>query len=163
MPHKVAYATKIVAPWFPFDDKTSITGPYVPWDGWQHCTVIIIPDDQTTNFDISFDQATDTAGTGTKTLPFTDIIHTATDGETFTEAAVTSNSYTTGASGASKIYIVEFDSADMDVQNGFDHIKVDLANCENTAIYACVMIFSDGRYQGFDAYQKPVSTFTPTT
>lgn len=151
--------TKLVA-MEPQAGNTTLTGSYVPFDRYQHVTCYVITDLSTTgtNFNISFDQAQDAAGTGAKTLGFDKAVYAALDGEGYTETTVNGNQHTTGAITAGRVYMVEFWASNLDADSGFDHIKLDLANCEAESNYAAFMIFDEAGYRGWDGNLKPVSS-----
>lgn len=68
---------------------------------------------------VTLAQATAVAGTATKALAFSWMwVNTAALIDTFTKTAVTSNTFNLDTAGLT--YIVELDSSDLDVSNGFD-------------------------------------------
>lgn len=79
-------------------------------------------------------QASDVAATGAKALAFTKM-YANTDcaaGDTLTETAVTSSTFTTGTTNAKQLlYVIEVDASDLDVANGFDCVRVDVASMAN--------------------------------
>lgn len=89
---------------------------------------------------LTIQQAQDNSGTGAKALNFTTIWRkqAATDLSSTTSWTETTqsatNTYTNGTSAEqSLIWWVEFDAADLDVDNGFDHIRATVADVGSNA------------------------------
>lgn len=112
---------------------SSSTPDYVSMKHYGHLTVIILCDNATTvtGSAITLKQATAVAGTSEKALAFTKMwANTDVDaGDTLTETAVTSNTFTTDATNNKNLqYIIELDASELDVANGFDCVRVGTGN-----------------------------------
>jgi hypothetical protein len=117
---------------------------YVSLKGYERATIIIAVDNATTvtGAAITLKQATAVAGTGEKALGFS-TMRTNLDcaaGDTLTDTAVTSNTFTTDTTDAKNLmYVIEVKATDLDVANGFDCIRVDsllMANAVGVVMYA---------------------------
>lgn len=103
---------------------------YVSLKNYSGITILLAVDNATTvtGGAITLKQATAVAGTGEKTLGFTKMyanLDTAA-GDTLTETAVASNTFTTDTTdNKNLLYVIEIDAADLDVANGFDCVRVD--------------------------------------
>lgn len=123
---------------------------YVSLKGYQRCTILIQVDNATTvtGAAITLKQATAVAGTSEKALGFT-TMWANTDcaaGDTLTETAVTSNTFTTDTTDAKNLmYVIEVAADDLDVANGFDCLRVDSLLMAN-AVGAVTYILHDARY-----------------
>lgn len=89
---------------------------------------------------LTIQQAQDNGGTGSKALNFTEILtkQAATDlsstGQWTRVTQSASNTYTdTDAAEQSLIWVVEFEAADLDVDNGFDHLRATVADIGSNA------------------------------
>lgn len=116
---------------------------YVSLKGYERCTIVLNVDNATTvtGGAITLKQATAVAGTGEKALAF-DTVWKNVDcaaGDTLTETAVTSNTFTTDTADAkNQLYVMEINASDLDVANGFDCIRLDsllMANAVGTVLY----------------------------
>lgn len=116
----------------PVDSQTGAnTGDYVSMKGYDRCTVLVIKDAGVAGDDpvITLTQAQDVSGTGVKDLDFTRIdekVGAQTGVGTFTKVTqAAGNTYTNAASAeAQAIFAIEFKGEDLDVNNGFDCLKV---------------------------------------
>jgi len=68
---------------------------------------------------------------------------------TLTETTVTSDTYTVG-SDPNNLYVIEIDAAELDVNNGFDCVRFNLASGAGTTLLAATYILSGARYSGND-------------
>lgn len=116
---------------------------YVSMKGYERCTILIQVDNATTvtGAAITLKQATAVAGTSEKALAFS-AMFANTDcaaGDTLTETAVTSNTFTTDTTDAKNLmYVIEVKASDLDVTNGFDCLRVDsllMANAVGAVTY----------------------------
>jgi hypothetical protein len=86
---------------------------------------------------VTLTQASDAAGTGDKALAFTR--HFTVSGDTVTEVAVTSNTFNL-ADAANQMVIIEVDASDLDVNNNFSYVKLNIAspgaNADFLAVFA---------------------------
>lgn len=131
---------------------SSSTPDYVSMKHYQHITVHILVDNATTvtGSAITLKQATAVAGTSEKALAFTKMwANIDIDaGDTLTETAVASNTFTTDATDAKNLhYIIEVDAADLDIANGFDCIRAGTANA-TAAVVAVYYQLSEPSYAG---------------
>lgn len=116
--------------------------------------VIAIADGTTvTGSTITLKQATAIAGTSEKALAFTRMLANVdyAASKTMVETAVTSNTFTTQTTNSKdSLYIIEVDSEDLDVANGFDCIRVDGTGHAATASRGCVVLYNlyGARYSG---------------
>jgi len=101
---------------------------------------------------LTINQASDNAGTGSKGLNFTVIyskVGTLTgtaDWTVNTQAAA--NTYTDAASAESQaFFLIEFKAEELDVDNGFDHVQLTIADVGSNAQLGCAMYMGwGGRY-----------------
>lgn len=116
---------------------------YVSLKGYAGCLVKIFVDNATTvtGGAITLKQATAVAGTSEKALAF-DTMWANTDvaaGDTLTETAVTSNTFTTSTTDNKNLmYVIDVKADDLDVANGFDCLRVDsllMANAVGVVVY----------------------------
>ncbi len=116
---------------------------YVSLKGYAGCLVKIFVDNATivTGGAITLKQATAVAGTGEKALAFASMwANTDTAaGDTLTETAVTSNTFTTATTDNKNLmYVIDVKADDLDVANGFDCLRVDsllMANAVGVVVY----------------------------
>lgn len=131
---------------------------YVSMKGYNALTILMVVDNATTvtGCAVTLKQATAVAGTGEKALSFdkmwaltdTSVASSVITGETLTETAVTSNTFTTGTTdNKNMIYCMEIKASDLDVANGFDCVRLDGLLQANSV--SCVIgILTDPRYDG---------------
>ena len=130
--------------------STAGDGDYISMKGFGHLTVMInvLNGTTVTGGAVTFLQATDVAATGAKALSF-DTMYANADcaaSDALTETAVTAGTFTTSTTNSKQLmYVVEFDAEDLDVDNGFDCLRVDVASMAN-AVGAVTYILSDSRY-----------------
>lgn len=109
---------------------------YVSLKGFERCTIVIAVDNATTvtGGAVTLKQATAVAGTSEKALGFT-AVWANTDvsaGDTLTETAVSNNTFTTDTTdNKNLLYVIEVDAADLDINNGFDCLRVDVLSMAN--------------------------------
>lgn len=96
---------------------------------------------------VTLDQATAVAGTGSKTLGLTKYwSKTGLTGTTYSETAVTSDTFNLTAT-ANTITVIEIDAEQLDVDNDFDCVQLDIASPGSNADLICVAaILSQPRY-----------------
>ena len=113
--------------------STAGDAAYVSMKNYRRCTIILDVTNATTvtGGDITLVQAQAVAGTNAKALAFTRMLAN-TDvgaGQTMTETTVSNNTFTTNSTNSKRLrYIMEVDSGQLDVANGFDCIRLDSAN-----------------------------------
>lgn len=127
---------KIVSGFGPAGASTS-TSDFVSLKGYDRCCVIIstLNGSTVTGSAVTLNQAQDVANTGGKAMGFSyqyANVDTSVN-DTYTETAVTSNTFTTNTTNSkSLINIIEVKATDLDVANGFDCFAVKLATSANT-------------------------------
>lgn len=109
---------------------------YVSLKGYSGATIVIMVDNATTvtGGAVTLKQATAVAGTSEKALVFADYLANTDVGaaDTLVVTAATSNTFTTDATNdKNQLFVIEVDAADLDVANGFDCIRVDVASMAN--------------------------------
>ncbi len=138
---------KIVQGLAPINPSTS-TPDYVCMKNYHHLTVVIAIDNGTaTGGAITLKQATAVAGTGEKALGFTKMFQNIDTGaaDALAETAVTSDTFTpSSVNDKNLVYVIEIPAASLDVDGGFDCIRVGTADA--TAAVTSVMYYLDGRY-----------------
>lgn len=123
---------QIVAAIIPVDSQTGAnTGDYVSLKNYERCTIIVYKAAGTAGDDpvITVTQAQDVSGTGVKALNFTRVdakVGAQTGvGQFTTVTQASGNTYTDAVSAeAQGIFAIEFKAEDLDVNNGFDCLKV---------------------------------------
>lgn len=129
---------------------TAGDGDYVSLENFNHITFVITVDNgaTVTGGVVTLKQATAVAGTGEKELAFATMFAN-TDvgaGDTLTETTVTSNTFTTSTTDNKNLmYVIEVDAEDLDVDGGFDCVRIDVASMAN-AVGSVVYILSEPRY-----------------
>jgi len=94
---------------------------------------------------VTLKQATAVAGTSAKALSFAKQFNDVTTSGTLVETAVSSDTFTIGT--ANKVYVIEIDAEQLDVNNGFDCVAVDIASPgANADFYGVTYILSGARY-----------------
>jgi len=124
---------------------TAGDGDYVSMKGYDRLTIILSVLNATTvtGGEITLKQATDVTNSQSdeKALSFTSMFAN-TDvaaAEALTETAVTNNTFTTSTTNSkSLLYVIEVKATDLDINNGFDCVRIDsasMANAVGCAIY----------------------------
>jgi hypothetical protein len=131
---------------------SSSTPDYVSLKNYKHLTAIVLVKNATTvtGSAITLLQASAVAGTGEKALAFTKVwANTDTGaGDTLTETAVSSNTFTTNSTNSKNLmYVIEVDAQDLDIDNGFDCVRVGTGNA-TAATVTVLYILSQPRYSG---------------
>lgn len=115
---------------------TAGDGDYVSLKNYTNLAVVITVLNGTTvtGGAVTLKQATDVAGTSEKALSFSKMFantDTAAS-DTLTETAVTSDTFTTSTTNSKALkYVIEVDAVSLDVDNGFDCVRVDVASMAN--------------------------------
>lgn len=130
---------------------SSSTPRRVSLKDYNHLTVIITVRNATTvtGSAITLHQATTVAGAGEKALAFASVWQnldtTATDD--LTQTAVVSNTFTTLATNSAQAkYVLEVDASDLDINNGFDVVRVGTGNA-TAATLSVEYLLSGPRYK----------------
>lgn len=128
---------------------------YVSMKNFRKIQIVISIADGTTvtGSTITLKQATTVAAGSEKPLAFTRMLANVDYGasKTMVETAVTANTFTTQTvNSKDSLYIIEVDSSDLDVANGFDCIRVDGTGHAATASRGCVVMYNlfGARYTG---------------
>ena len=118
---------------------SSSTPDYVSLKNYERCMILIIQKNATTvtGSAITVKQATSVAGTSEKALSFSKAYQNVDTGtaDVLSEFAVSSNTFTTQAvDSKNAMYVIEIKAEDLDVNNGFDCIRVGTANATAATI-----------------------------
>jgi len=129
---------------------TAGDGDYVSLKNFDRMAIIIAVDNATTvtGGAVTLKQATLVDGTGEKALAFTKMWANTDTGasDTLVETAVTSNTFTTDTTDAKNLlYVIELNASDLDVTNGFDCVRIDVASMAN-AVGSVVYVLRSSRY-----------------
>ncbi len=128
---------------------------YVSMSQYDHLTVVVQADNATavTGSAITLLQATDNAGTNAKALGFAKVWENidagnSSTGDTLTETAVVSNTFTTDATNSKTgLYVIEVDANTLDLANGFGFVRAGTGNGTATTI-SVLYILGTARYGG---------------
>lgn len=120
--------------------------------GWARCTIIITAKNATTvtGSAITLKQATDIANANSdeKAVNFSTVLRNIDRGaaNVLSSTAVVSNTFTTDATNSKELeYQIELQASDLDIDNGFDCLRVGTADAVATTL-SIVMIFWGARY-----------------
>lgn len=131
---------------------SSSTPDYVSLKNFERLTVIIVADNATsvTGSAITLKQASVVAGSDEKALAF-DTMYANEDtaaGDTLTETAVTSDTFTTDdTDNKNLLYVIEVKAEDLDIANGFDCVRVGAGDAAASVI-GVVYILWGAKYAG---------------
>ena len=132
--------------------STAGDASYVSMKNYARCmiTLDVLNATTVTGGTITLKQATAVAGTGEKALAFTRMLAN-TDigaGQTLTETAVSSNTFTTDTTNSKRLrYVLDVKAEDLDAANGFDCIRLDSTGMAN-AIGLVSYVLYGARYTG---------------
>lgn len=129
---------------------TAGDGDYVSMKGFDRCTIIIAVDNGSTvtGGAVTLIQAKEVAGSTTKALGFTKMYANTDVGasDTLVETAVVSNTFTTSTTdNKNLLYVIEINVADLDVDGGYDCLRIDVASMAN-AVGSVVAVLHPARY-----------------
>lgn len=151
---KLVENAQIVAGFVPLDLQTQRDGDWVSLADFNHLTVIFFKGTGTDGDDptVTLQQATDNAGTGAKALTFTDIwrkqgadVQTVGQFTRTTQAA--GNTYTNADAHQQALWVLEIDADMLDVDGGFDHVRVTLNDTGTNPQLGCVLyLLSEPRF-----------------
>ena len=143
--------TKIVTGFAPVDVDSVPTEDWVSLKTADRITIILMAGALAggAGSAVTLKQATAVAGTGEKALAFSLVWQkegTLTTSSTLTKTTVTSDTFTMGTS--QSIYVIEINASSLDVANGFDYIRVDVAATagSNTFPVSALYILGGTRY-----------------
>ena len=161
---RLAERMQIVGGFVPVDMQTAANpGDYISFKNHDHCTIIIYTAIGTGGDDpvISLVQATSVAAAGAKALNISEVFYkvgaTALSAVgTFTRATQTAAATydTAGIDGAENeaIFVLEIDAAQLDTDNDFDCLRVNIADVGSNAQLGCALyVMSDSSYNGIEA------------
>lgn len=121
------------------------TGDYASMKGYRHLTVIINSGAVAATSAVTLKQATDVAATSEKALTFTEYSVKAGQVANFTDT--TCSSTFDISTTANSLYVIEIDSSELDVDNAFDCVRVNLATPGAAAVLVSVVyVLSEPRY-----------------
>lgn len=123
--------------------STAGDGDYVSLKNFDRLTIVLSVQNATTvtGGTITLKQASDVSGTGEKELGFSKMWANtdAASGDTLTETAVSSNTFVTNTTNSRQLlYVIEIWAEDLDVNNGFDCVRIDstgMANAVGSVVY----------------------------
>ena len=132
-------------------DTAAGDGDYVSLKNFDRLTILLAVKNATTVTGgvITLKQATAVAGTSEKALAFSKVwANTDTNaGDTLTEIAVTSDTFTTDTTNSKNLlYVIEVKADDLDRANGFDCVRIDSASMAN-AVGAVLYVLHGTRYK----------------
>lgn len=152
---KLVEKAQIASGFVPIDMSAAANnGDWMNMRDWNHLTVIVFKSAGTAGDDptITLKQATDNAGTGAKALNFTEIWQkqgTLTAVGQFTKKTQSAaNTYVDTDSAENQgIYVLEIDADMLDVDGGFNHVQVSIADVGANAQLGCALyILSEPRF-----------------
>lgn len=136
----LAEITKLVTGLAPITPSSS-TPDYVSLKGYSKLTAIILVDNGSTvtGSAITLKQATDVGNSQSdeKALAFTTMKANIDTGasDTLVDTTVSSNTFTTDTTNAKNLmYVVEVKDTDLDIDNGFDCVRVGTGDAANTVL-----------------------------
>lgn len=144
---------------FPPAASPASTEDYVTLKVGESLAILISVDNgnSVTGAAVTLKQATAVAGTSEKALAFT-TYYANTDisaNDTLTETTATSNTFTTDTTNAKNLlYVIMIDASDLDTENDFDCVRVDVtgnANCVLSGMYVISRMRYQGRYPSVSA------------
>ena len=151
---KLVENAQLVAGFVPLDLQTQRDADWVCLADFNHLTVIFFKGTGTDGDDpvVTLEQATTNAGAGAKALTFTEIWRKqAADVQTvgqFTRTTQSaSDSYTNTDGHQQAIWVLEIDADMLDVDGGFDHVRVTLGDTGTNPQLGCVLyVLTEPRY-----------------
>jgi hypothetical protein len=125
---------------------TAVTKKYVNMANYNTLTVLIITGAWAGGTAaVTMKQATSSAGANVKALAFAYQRNDVATGDTLVNTAVTSDTFNLGT--ANKIFVIEVQASDLDINNGFKYVSVDVASPgANADFYGAVYILGGARY-----------------
>lgn len=139
---------QVAAGFVPGDLQSAKTGDYVSLKLYRRCAVVFIAAAGTAGDDpvISLRQAQDVSDTGGKALNFTRIdVKAGADLYaigTFTQIANSDSDYTDATHAeVQKIYVIDIEDTDLDIDNGFDCFRAAIADTGSNAQLGTILYF----------------------
>jgi len=139
---------------------TSIAGDYISLKNYAGVTIYILLDVTSGTDDgaVTITQATEVAGSTTKAFTNWDFMWANLDTESadaLTKTAVTSGTFDAGGVTKSCLYVIEVKAEDLDVDNGYDCLRVNLATVTN-GISAVLYVLHTPRYIDEDGAKSAI-------
>jgi hypothetical protein len=97
---------------------------------------------------VTLQQATDNAGTGAKALTYTGSYSTTYSATVASQVDVpvfASGALTIAATGDNKCYLIELDASELDVSNGFSHVKLVAADPAVASVVGATLVLTKKR------------------
>ena len=137
--------TKYVIAFDPVDISGSAqAGDWICLRDYTHVVVLIEVGAGATAAAVTLDQATSSTGAGSKTLGLSEYwLGGATDA--LTKTTVTSDTF--NITTASRLHVIEVDAADLDQDNDFDWMQIDVAASTASKIVGATYILMGCRYK----------------
>jgi hypothetical protein len=125
---------------------SSSTPDRVSMKGAERCTVILTAANgaTVTGSAITLKQSQDVGGTGEKAIAFTKAYRNVDTGasDTLAEFSVSSDTFTTDTTNAKNLmYVMEVKAEDLDLDNGFDVVRVGTGNAVNSTVSAVYVLW----------------------
>ena len=143
--------SKIISSNVPVDiANNAVTGDYVSMKGYGNLAVIIHFGAVGTGVAITMKQATDVGNSlsDEKALAYSKIYaNVGLTTDTLTETTVTANTYTFG-NDPNQLYVIEVRAEDLDINNGFDCARVNIASGSGTTVCGILYVLYNNRYSG---------------
>ncbi len=151
---KLIENSQIVAGFVPLDLQTQRDGDWVRLRDFNHLTIVFYKGAGTAGDDatVTLQQALDNSGTGAKALTFTEIWRKqASDVQTvgqFTKTTQSAaNTFTNTNAAGQAIWALEIDADMVDVDNGFQYVRLTLNDVGTNAQLGCVLyILTEPRF-----------------
>lgn len=150
---KLVENAQIMAGFVPLDLQTQRDGDWAHMRDYNHLTIVFFKGAGTSgdNCTVTLEQATDNAGSGAKALTFTEIWRKqAADIQTvgqFTKSTQSAaNTFTNTNATSQAIWVLEIDADMLDVDGGFQYVRLTLNDVGSNAQLGCVLyILSEPR------------------
>ena len=151
---KLVENAQIVAGFVPLDLQTQRDADWVSLRDFNHLSVIFFKGTGTDGDDptVTLQQATDNAGSGAKALTFTEIwrkqaVDVQTVGQFTKTTQSAASTYTNSDAHQQAIWVLEIDGDMLDVDGGFDHVRLSVSDTGTNAQLGCVLyVLTQPRY-----------------
>ena len=125
-------------------NSTGIVGDWVGLGKYEHAGMVILIGNIAGTTAVTLQQAINNAGGSAKALPF-DFVW-----KNNVKTAVVSDTFDITGSDDNTVWQIPIDASELDVDNGFSHIQLNLSDPSAAAIVAASYVMGSGRYQGAD-------------
>lgn len=134
----------------PTSNPSGVSPQWVSMKNYNRLSIIVMTANDGTGAAsaITVNQATSVAGAGSKAVAFTaeDQVADVSAGDTFTNTAVSSNTFNTSATASKNgIYVIEVRASDLDQANSFAYVQVGIGNNAHSVI-AALYVLRDPRF-----------------